>query len=65
MDTTNLISLVLKICAIYGIDNFDKYYVCHTQDLGSSADTVAIFDNHKRFELYWTRGANVTNVLRM
>ena len=26
-------------------DNFDKYYVCHTQDLGASADTVAIFDN--------------------
>lgn len=26
-------------------NNFDKYYVCHTYDLGVQPDTVAIFDN--------------------
>lgn len=26
-------------------DNFNKYYICHTHDLGAVPDTVAVYDN--------------------
>ncbi len=26
-------------------DNFDKYYICHTHDLGTNPDTVAVYEN--------------------
>jgi hypothetical protein len=26
-------------------DNFDKYYICHTHDLGINPDTVAVYNN--------------------
>ena len=30
-------------CIIY--PNFDKYYICHTNDLAISPDTIAVFNN--------------------